>query len=147
MVVRIRRQEDVMTTELTYLFLTSLFLTLAWIPHIVGQVMVQGLLTPNDYTNLREQSDFPAWVRRANRAHVNLVEQFAAFAALVLIAHVLEISTSTTAMAAAVYFWSRVAHFVVFIAGVTVLMARTVIFSVSWVAILVLAAAVWSGTA
>ena len=109
-----------MTTELTYLFLTSLFLTLAWIPHIVGQVMVQGLLTPNDYTNLREQSDFPAWVRRANRAHVNLVEQFAAFAALVLMAHVLEISTSTTAMAAAVYFWSRVAHFVVFIAGVTV---------------------------
>ena len=136
-----------MTTELTYLFLTSLFLTLAWIPHIVGQVMVQGLLTPNDYTNLREQSDFPAWVRRANRAHVNLVEQFAAFAALVLMAHVLEISTSTTAMATAVYFWSRVAHFVVFIAGVTVLMARTVIFSVSWVAILVLAAAVWSGAA
>ena len=136
-----------MTTELTYLFLTSLFLTLAWIPHIVGQVMVQGLLTPNDYTNLREQSDFPAWVRRANRAHVNLVEQFAAFAALVLMAHVLEISTSTTAMAAAVYFWSRVAHFVVFIAGVTVLMARTVIFSVSWVAILVLAVAVWSGAA
>ena len=136
-----------MTTELTYLFLTSLFLTLAWIPHIVGQVMVQGLLTPNDYTNLREQSDFPAWVRRANRAHVNLVEQFAAFAALVLMAHVLEVSTATTAMAAAVYFWSRVAHFVVFIAGVTVLMARTVIFSVSWVAILVLAAAVWSGAA
>ena len=136
-----------MTTELTYLFLTSLLLTLAWVPHIVGQVMVQGLLTPNDYTNLREQSDFPAWVRRANRAHINLVEQFAAFAALVLMAHVLEISTSTTAMAAAVYFWSRVAHFVVFIAGVTVLMARTVIFSVSWIAILVLAAAVWTGAA
>ena len=136
-----------MTTELTYLFLTSLLLTLAWVPHIVGQVMVQGLLTPNDYTNLREQSDFPAWVRRANRAHVNLVEQFAAFAALVLIAHVLEISTSTTAMAAAIYFWSRVAHFVVFIAGVTALMARTVIFSVSWIAILVLASAVWTGAA
>ena len=136
-----------MTTELTYLFLTSLLLTLAWVPHIVGQVMVQGLLTPDDYTNLREQSDFPAWVRRANRAHVNLVEQFAAFAALVLMAHVLEVSTSTTAMAAAVYFWSRVAHFVVFIAGVTVLMARTVIFTVSWIAILALAAAVWTAAA
>ena len=98
-----------MTTELTYLFLTSLLLTLAWVPHIVGQVMVQGLLTPN--------------------------------------AHVLEVSTSTTAMAAAVYFWSRVAHFVVFIAGVTVLMARTVIFTVSWIAILALAAAVWTAAA
>ncbi len=67
-----------MTTELAYLFLSALLLSLAWIPHIVGQVMTSGLPTPDDYTNLREQSAFPAWVRRANRAHVNLVEQFGA---------------------------------------------------------------------
>ena len=134
-----------MTTELTYLFLTILLLINAWIPHIVGQVMVQGLLTPDDYTNLREQSDFPAWVRRANRAHINLVEQFAAFAALVLMAHMLEVSTATTALAAAIYFWSRVAHFVVFLAGVRILMARTIIFTISWASLLVFAGAVWSG--
>ena len=134
-----------MTTELTYLFLSALLLTFAWVPHIAGQVMVRGLLNADDYTNLRQQSDFPAWVRRANRAHVNLVEQFAAFATFVLMAHSLGVSSGTMALAAAVYFWSRVAHFVVFVAGVGVLMARTVIFTVSWLAILVFALGLWQG--
>lgn len=134
-----------MTTELTYLFFSALLLALAWIPHIVGQIATSGLLTRNDYTNLREQSDFPAWVRRANRAHVNLVEQFGAFAALVLMAHSLEVTSGTMALAAAVFFWARVAHFVVFIAGVGILMARTVIFTVAWLAILVFAWGLWQG--
>ena len=134
-----------MTTELTYLFFSALLLTLAWVPHIIGQVMVRGLLTAEDYTNLRQQSDFPAWVRRANRAHVNLVEQFAVFAAFVLMAHSLEVTSGTMALSAAVYFWSRIAHFIVFIAGIGVLMARTVIFTVSWMAILVFAWELWQG--
>lgn len=134
-----------MTPELTYLFLTALLLAVAWIPHIVGQVLSKGLLTPDDYTNLREQSEFPAWVRRANRAHINLVEQFGAFAAFVLIAHALGVSSSTTVAAAAVFFWARVAHFVVFLAGVKVLMARTLIFTVAWLALIVFAIALWQG--
>ena len=134
-----------MTTEFTYLFLSALLLTMAWIPHIVGQIMTRGLLTQDDYTNLREQSDFPAWVRRANRAHVNLVEQFGAFAALVLMAHALGVTSETMVMAAAVFFWARVAHFVVFLAGVGILMARTLIFTVAWLAILVFAWGLWQG--
>ncbi len=136
-----------MTTELTYLFLTTLLLAVAWIPHIVGQIVTQGLLTPDDYTNLREQKDFPAWVRRANRAHINLVEQFGAFATLVLIAHVLDVSSTTTAMAAAVFFWARLVHMVVFIAGFGMLMARTLIFTVAWLAIMVFAWNLWQGVA
>ena len=134
-----------MTTELTYLFLSALLLSVAWIPHIVGQVMASGLLTADDYTNLREQSDFPAWVRRANRAHINLVEQFGAFAALVLIAHSLEVTSGTMALSAAVFFWARIAHFIVFIAGIGILMARTVIFTVAWLAIIVFAWGLWWG--
>ena len=67
-------------------------------------------------------------MRRANRAHVNLVEQFAAFAGLMVIAHLLQVSTSTTVLAATVYFWARVVHAVIFIAGVNVLMARNAYF-------------------
>ena len=134
-----------MTTELTYLFLMTVILACAWIPHIIGQVITQGFLTGDDYTNLRNQADFPAWVRRANRAHINLVEQFGAFAALVLIAHVLDVSSKWTVMAAAVFFWARIAHFVIFLAGVRILMARTVIFSVSWIALMVFAYALWCG--
>ncbi len=134
-----------MSIELTYLFLSALLLSVAWIPHVVGQVMTSGLLTADDYTNLREQSDFPAWVRRANRAHVNLVEQFGAFAALVLIAHSLEVTSGTMALSAAVFFWARIAHFIVFIAGIGVLMARTIIFTIAWLAIVVFAWGLWQG--
>lgn len=134
-----------MTTELTYLFLSAVLLAIAWIPHIIGQVMVSGLLTADDYTNLRDQLDFPAWVRRANRAHINLVEQFGAFAALVLIAHSLSVTSGTMALAAAVFFWARIAHFIVFIAGIGVLMIRTVIFTVAWLAIMVFAWGLWQG--
>ena len=136
-----------MTTELTYLFLSAVLLAIAWIPHIIGQIMVSGLLTADDYTNLRKQSDFPAWVRRANRAHINLVEQFGAFAALVLMAHSLGVTSGTMALAAAVFFWARIAHFVVFIAGIGVLMIRTVIFTIAWLAIMVFAWALWQGVA
>ena len=134
-----------MTPELTYLFLSALLLAVAWIPHIVGQVMVGGLLTVDDYKNLREQSDFPAWVRRANRAHINLVEQFGAFAALVLMAHTLDVTSSTMVLAAAVFFWARIAHFVVFMSGIGILMARTLIFTVAWLAIMVFAWGLWQG--
>lgn len=134
-----------MTTELTYLFLSALLLAVAWIPHIVGQVRVSGLLTADDYTNLREQSEFPAWVRRANRAHINLVEQFGAFATLVLIAHSLGVTSGTMALAAAVFFWARIAHFIVFIAGIGILMIRTFIFTIAWLAIMVFAWGLWQG--
>jgi uncharacterized MAPEG superfamily protein len=107
--------------------------------------MTQGLLTQDDYSNLREQSDFPAWVRRANRAHINLVEQFGAFAAFVLIAHVLGVSTPAMALASAIFFWARVLHLAVFHVGVRILMARTIIFTVAWLAIVVFAVSLWQG--
>jgi uncharacterized MAPEG superfamily protein len=136
-----------MTSELTYLFLTAVLLACAWIPHIVGQVMTQGLLNATDYRELREQSSFPAWVRRANRAHVNLVEQFGAFAALVLIAHVLEVSTATTVASAAVFFWARIVHFIIMLSGIGIAMIRTLVFVTAWASLMVFAWALWQGLA
>ncbi|NQV80041.1 MAG: MAPEG family protein [Alphaproteobacteria bacterium] len=128
-----------MTVELWYLFAASVLLAVMWIPHIIGQVVTTGLLTPDDYTNLRKQEDFPNWVRRANRAHINLVEQFGAFAGLVLVAHLAGISNELTQICAAVFVWARVVHAVIFIAGVSVLMARTLVFTVAWAALIVYA--------
>lgn len=128
-----------MTTELWYLFLTSVLLSVLWIPNIVGQVSTKGMLTPDDYRHLRNIDDFPDWVRRANRAHVNLVEQFGAFAGLVIVAHLANVHNSWTALAAGVFFWARILHAIVFIAGVTQVMARTIIFTIAWLSLLVLA--------
>ena len=42
-----------MSTELFYLFLTSVLLAVMWIPNIVGQVYHYGPLHPEEYQNLR----------------------------------------------------------------------------------------------
>ncbi len=47
-----------MTTELWYLFLTSVLLTVMWIPYIVGTVMAVGPITPEEYRTGRK-ADFP----------------------------------------------------------------------------------------
>ncbi len=128
-----------MSTELVYLFLTTLLLTVMWIPHIIGQVANKGLLTPDEYRNLRDSSDLPTWAKRANRAHINLVEQYGAFAGLVVIAHLAGVSDGVTAAAAAVYFWARLLHAIVMISGFAQFMARTLIFAVSSLSLLVFA--------
>lgn len=128
-----------MTTELWYLFLTSVLLAVLWIPFIVGEVANAGLPKADDYRKLRNVDDFPDWVRRANRAHLNLVEQFGAFAGLVVVAHLAGISNGATALAAAVFFWARIAHAIVFISGTGILMARTLIFTIAWLSLMVFA--------
>ncbi len=128
-----------MTTELWYLFLTSVLLTVLWIPFISGQATTFGFLTPDEYRNLRNDEGAPAWVRRANRAHINLVEQFGAFAGLIVVAHLAGVSTPVTAIAAAVFFWARIVHAVVMIAGIAVAMLRTLVFSVGFLSLLVIA--------
>lgn len=128
-----------MTTELWYLYLSAILLSVLWIPFIVGQVMTKGPITPDEYRELRTVDQFPAWVRRANRAHINLVEQFGAFAALIILAHLTGISTTVTAVAAAVFFWARILHAIVMLAGITQIMLRTLLFTVAWIALLVIA--------
>ena len=77
-------------------------------------------------------SKLPDWVNRANRAHVNAVENFAQFAAVVLIGQLIGVSTPVTAACAAVYFYARLAHAVVHISGFGRLFARTMLFTVGW---------------
>ena len=129
----------ILSTELVYLFLTTLLLTVLWIPHIIGQITSKGLLSADDYRMLRDNSDLPAWVRCADRAHVNLVEQFGAFAGLVVIAHIAGVSDGVTVAATTVFFWARIIHAVAMIGGYSVINIRTLIFTVSFVSLLVYA--------
>ena len=127
-----------MTTEIHYLLLAAILTGVLWIPVVIGLVLSRGPLKPSDY-KVASTSTLPHWVNRANRAHVNAVENFAPFAAVVLIADAVGVSTSVTAISAAVYFYARAAHALVHISGFSHFMARTVIFTVAWVAFLVFA--------
>src|SRR5207248_6624010 len=57
------------------------------------------------------------WAERQMRAHANAVENLVIFAPLVLVAHALSISTGATVFACALYFWARLAHYIIYKIG------------------------------
>ena len=124
-----------MTPDLFYLALSATLCAVLWIPYIVGLIGGFGV-KPEDYKN-PPAPDLPPWLKRVNRAHINMVENLPIFASLVLVAHLSETASSLTAGAAAVFFWARVAHAVVHLAGWPYV--RTLVFAVSWVAMIVIA--------
>ena len=79
-------------------------------------------------------------MNRANRAHLNAVENLGPFAAVVVVAHFAGLSSPVTQACAAIYFYARLVHAVVHISGFGLFMARTVTFSIGWTAFIVYAA-------
>jgi len=127
-----------MSKEMFWLVLTLAMTGLFWLPYIYDRIMLRGLVgaMANPSPSDKAQS---AWARRMMAAHDNAVENLVIFAPLVLAAQALQISTAATVFACALYFWSRLAHVVVYTAGIPVL--RTLSFAGGFVAqaILVLA--------
>jgi uncharacterized MAPEG superfamily protein len=130
-----------MKPELLYLLLTAILTGVLWIPVVIGYVTTRGALKPPDY-KVAPTGPLPAWVNRANRAHVNAVESLVPFAVVVLIAQLAGVSSGVTATCAAIYFFARLAHAVVHISGFSLLRARTVLFTVGWGAFMVFAVVV-----
>ena len=114
-----------MTTDLFYLALTAGLCAFLWMPYIIGYVVTGGPLTPQEYRDGAVRQA-PAWIARAERTHMNLVENIGHFAALVLIAHVSGEANSTTAIATTAFFWFRIGHATVHIAGIPYI--RTLIY-------------------
>ena len=126
-----------MTKEIFWLTLTVALTGLIWVPYIVDRIMVRGLMgsMANPHRGEKPQS---RWAQRMMHAHANAIENLVVFGFLVLITDSLNIRTDFTAFACALYFWSRVAHLLVYAFGTPVL--RTLTFVVGFVcqAILVL---------
>lgn len=127
-----------MSPELRYLLFTAILTGGLWIPVVIGYARTRGFLQPADYVRA-PTTPLPDWVNRANRAHMNAVESFAPFAATVLVARSLGVATTITATAAAIFFTARLAHAVIHISGFRWLRARTVVFTVGWLAFMAFA--------
>lgn len=95
--------------------------------YLVGRSSVPGGLGWG-FGNRDVPLDVASWVGRAVRAHLNLVENLPPFAILVLVAHVAGKANATTALGATLFFWGRVAHAAIYVAGVPYL--RTAAFFV-----------------
>lgn len=126
-----------MTTELFYLALTALLAGSMWIPFIVG-VNLYETDPPIDFGRPPELRIFKPWVQRAYRAHLNLIEQGAPFAMLVLIAHVSQVSTAMTVFATVAFFWIRLIHAIGMIGGWLTFPARPIVFTAGWLCVLAL---------
>ena len=130
-----------MKVELFHLLCSALLTGSLWSPVVIGYVLPRGLPTPNDYRRA-PTSPLPDWVHRANRAHLNAVESFAPFAAVVLAASAMGTSDAVTEACAATYFYARAAHAGIHLSGFGRFKARTIVFTVAWLAFVVLAAEV-----
>lgn len=105
-----------MTTDITMLLASAVLTALLAMPYSTGFLLTRGL-----YVVAGNREDFPpgsGWIGRAHRAHLNMVENMVPFAALVLGAAVAGKADAWTALGAQVFFYSRVLHAVVYIAGV-----------------------------
>ena len=122
-----------MSTELKYLAFTAVLTASLWIPYIACQVITNGNLTPKNYIDPTPRP-VPLWGMRANRVHLNAVESFAPFAALVIVLHLAGKANAMTAFWAVSFFWLRVAHAVVYLLGIPYL--RTLIYTLAYVAVL-----------
>ena len=120
-----------MTRELFWLTLTVVLTGLLWVPYVLNRILVRGLFgaMANPSRTDKPQAD---WATRLMFAHDNAIENLIIFAPLVLILGQLDYSSKSTAIACAVYFWSRVAHTIIYALGVPIL--RTLTFVVGFAA-------------
>jgi len=67
--------------------------------------------------NREDMPKLTGWVGRAERAHVNMIMNLVLFASLELAVAVLNKGNATTMLGASLFFWSRVAYAVIYLAG------------------------------
>lgn len=131
-----------MTTELFWLMLTAILAASLWIPYIVGVNTTTYEGKETEFIRPPDHSVMPAWIHRSHRAHLNLLEQFMPFAVIVIVGHLLKVSTPITAWCALLFFWLRVFHAVGMISGKARLPVRPLIFTGGWLVTVAFAAQV-----
>ena len=116
-----------MKPEIFWLAITAMMTGLFFIPYVLDRITVRGM-----WGTLKNPgaADPPLhdWAQRAQRAHYNAVENLVVFAALVAAAQFAGISNELTLLGCILYFWARLAHYIIYTLGIPVL--RTLSFTV-----------------
>jgi uncharacterized MAPEG superfamily protein len=128
-----------MTTELRWLLFTAVFAGSLWIPYIVGINVTDFPGKGDVFVRPPDPSKMKAWVHRAQRAHLNLLEQLPPFSIVVLVGAVTHVSTPVTAWCAPLFFWIRVVHAVGFISGLARAPIRPLLYLGGWTVTLIYA--------
>ena len=124
-----------MTPDLKYLLFSTI---LTFVQVLVAAALANKAVgLPALAGNREGLGELPGAAGRARRAHLNMIENMVLFTALVLIAAVAGKANATTAMGAMIFFWARLAHAVIYVAGLPWL--RTVAWAVSVVGMVMIA--------
>jgi uncharacterized MAPEG superfamily protein len=123
-----------MTPELWYLIWSAAFTFVLTIIAVSGAILQVGLLTLAG--NREGVAEMSGWAGRAQRAHLNMLENLILFAILVLVAKAAGVSNANTLLGAQLFFWGRVAHAIFYIAGIP--WARTGAWTVSIIGLIMI---------
>ncbi|MCB1052471.1 MAG: MAPEG family protein [Acidobacteria bacterium] len=103
-----------MDRSLVWLFYYSALVVVMWVPYILNAFIVRGIL-PTLGNPQPDAKPLSPWAQRAKLAHANAIENLVPFLALMFLAHV---TSAPVAGAAAVFFFARLAHFIVYTLGI-----------------------------
>jgi uncharacterized MAPEG superfamily protein len=134
--MRVRHWEGSMpmTPELMYLVWSAALTVILVVIAVLGGVQEVGL--PTLAGNREGLPEMSGWAGRAYRAHRNMLENLILFAILVLVARAVNVSNAMTLLGAQLFFWGRVAHAILYIAGIP--WARTAAWGVSVIGLLLI---------
>jgi uncharacterized MAPEG superfamily protein len=99
-----------------YLVWSAVFTVVLVVIAVAGATQQVGL--PTLAGNREGLPEMTGWAGRAQRAHRNMLENLVLFAILVFAAQLSGKANAVTALGAAIFFWARVAHAVLYIAGI-----------------------------
>ncbi len=123
-----------MTPELTLLVWSAVLAFVQMLVATVGAQLQVGL--PALVGNREDLPPIVGWAGRARRAYFNMLEYLVLFAILVLVAQIAGKTNAMTLLGCQIFFWARLAHAIVYVAGVPWL--RTAVWAVSLIGLLLI---------
>ncbi len=120
--------------EIRMLAYSAVLCILLAVPYTLGFILERGL--PTMVGNRENFEPGTGWIGRAHRAHLNMVENLVPFAVLALSVVITNKLSSTTALATQLFFYARLGHAIVYIAGIPWL--RTLAYALGVVAMIML---------
>jgi uncharacterized MAPEG superfamily protein len=96
-------------------------------------VAIPAVGLPKLASNREGLPPFTGLALRAQRAHLNMIENLVVFAIFVIVAQLTGRANATTALGSTLFFWARLVYAVVYLAGIP--WVRTGVWAVSFVGI------------
>jgi uncharacterized MAPEG superfamily protein len=105
-----------LSPELYWATLTAGLTSMLWIPHVAQRLIEMGIVG-GFRDPLHDVPTRAPWAQRSIRAQANAVENLVVFGVLAMALQITGHGSAASAIAAAIYFAVRVAHYVVYVLG------------------------------